>query len=373
MKSLKLKSIEWTLPDFLSGGTVTLYPYGLCIAGGALLALVLMVFLARKKGLRKGTASWFALLGIPLAVVFSRLFFFVARLDLFRGKGLDQITNLIGGGFLFFGAFAGLALAGWLTARITRQKTGAVLDAAAAPMALLVTAGRMGAALVQYVSKNRSKPIEIGRDILEWFDPELGNVFLTWDDPSPIQRFPFAVKDYYWSPSYPDEGWVFAIFFLEAVVAFAILLILLLRKTRRPGSKFLLFLTLYAGCQTVLESLRTDPVTLGFIKIDVLSLGFVKANQVLAVPAILTAASVALFRIPREQRKWWMFAVGYGVILLGCGIIAAMEFTVDNNGKIVFLRWMKNDLCYLTMALAALGMILSNCWLIRRSDSTPDL
>ena len=368
--TFEIRKIQWTLPDFLSGSTITLYPYGLCIAGGALLALILMAVLSRKKSLRQGTVSWFAVLGIPLAVVFSRLFFFVARLDLFRGQGLDRITDLTGGGYLFFGAFTGLILAGWLAARITCQKTGQVLDAAAAPTALVITAARIGAYVTEYVRYKKNgtmviKPIEIGRDILEWFDPEKGKVFLTWDDPSPLFKFPYAVKDNYGS-------WMFAVFFLEAVVALIIFTILLIRKTRRSGSKFLLFLMLYAGCQAVLETLRSDPVTLGFIKINVLSLGFVKANQVLAALTLLITVSIALFRVPRAERKWWMYAVGYGVVLLGCGVIAAMEFTVDDNKKILFLRWMKDDLCYAVDALAALGMMISTSWLIRRSDRYTD-
>ena len=43
-----------------------------------------------------------------------------------------------------------------------------------------------------------------------------------------------------------------------------------------------------------------------------------------------------------------------------------MEFALEE--KIRILLWMRMDLCYLVMALAAIGMIIAVCSIIRRSD-----
>ena len=62
-------------------GSLTLYPFGLLLAPLALGALALTAYNMRKAGLKKGTASWFALLAVPLCFVFARLGFSLLIID----------------------------------------------------------------------------------------------------------------------------------------------------------------------------------------------------------------------------------------------------------------------------------------------------
>ncbi len=349
--------------DVIRWGSFTIYPYGLCVAGGALLGLLIMLTAELRGRLKRGTVSWFAVLGIPLALFFSRAGFVLFSLDRFGETGLGGMLRMTDGGHMFFGALAGLGLAGWITARITHQNAGKVLDSTAVPAGVLIAAARMGEPLI------KGAYLGIGYDIEEWFLPDYELVFFSWEDPSLLYRFPFAVQGpYYSAGSY--EQWCFSIFFLEACAAVIIALILLLWRTKRPGTKAMMFPVMYAGCQAVLESMRCDAVLrLGFVKFDTLSLGFVKGNQLLTLPILLAAVTIALVRMPREKLRWWVPVYGYGSILLHCGVIMAMEFTRDM--KIEMLQWMRIDLIFIVMALAAFHMIVSTCIVIQRSDEGP--
>ena len=322
-------------------GPVTLYPYGLCLAVGAAVCLLWMLKTEKKGALPFGTVSRFAVWAIPLAVLFGRLGHFLVCLNWYLAKGPAAVFDFTAGGYMLYGAMAGVALAAWITAKRSRCAAGAVLDAAAVPAGLMVFAARMAEPLVG---------LGYGHNIEEWFDPWMQKTFISWEDPSPLYRFPFGLQDYY-------EDWNFGIFFLEALAALVIFILLVTRKTRRPGTKTLFFLVLYAGTQAVLESMRCDAV---------LRWGFVKVNQLMTLPVFLLVVTVSLRRIPCSLRTAWDAVLSYGGTLLGCGIIMAMEFALEQ--KINFLTWMRMDLCYLVMILAAVGMIFCAVRLIRKSD-----
>ena len=57
--------------------------------------------------------------------------------------------------------------------------------------------------------------------------------------------------------------------------------------------------------------------------------------------------------------------------LLACmGVILAMEFALEK--KILFLQWMRMDLCYLVMACASLGLILICARVWKRAYASPE-
>lgn len=89
--------------------------------------------------------------------------------------------------------------------------------------------------------------------------------------------------------------------------------------------------------------------------------------MLLALPILLAVVTIAIVRIPRGKLRWWVPVYGYGSVLINCGIIAAMEFTMDE--KIEILQWMRIDLIFIVMAQVAFLMILSTCRVIHESDS----
>ena len=154
-----------------------------------------------------------------------------------------------------------------------------------------------------------------------------------------------------------DELWRFPVFLLEAIAAVVFLILLLRIRTRRDGTKALLFLGLYAALQTFLESIRIDLE---------LRWGFVKINQLLALPAMALIIAICILRTPREERSFRRFAAPSAGILLCCGVIMAMEFALES--KIKFLTWMRMDLCWMVMLAAAVCMAVCACRLIMKTD-----
>ncbi len=326
-----------------SVGSLMVYTYGLCVAlalGGGFFWLHM-----RSRGmLKRGTVSFFALMALPLS-------FFAARLGIcLVSQGLylfqqDFFFHFSRGGYLLYGALAGWVLAAWLTTRLTRQSFSLLVDLFAAPWMLIVAVLRLAEGLVG---------CGYGRSIYDWFDPMLEQTFITWEDPSPLFRFPFGIQNYY-------GEWCWSIFLLEGF--FAILfLILLVRKGIPsphpipeesasenhpvPAGRFFLMLLLYAGAQTLLESLRADAIP---------RWGFVRVNQLLSGILVVLVLFVSTLRVLKAGQHFpW---VAWAGTFLSLGLILVMEFAVEQ--KISFLQWMKMDLCYLVLGAGSLGLILS--------------
>lgn len=322
-------------------GSLTVYAYGLTLALGTILALLLMAHLPRGKQLRPGALSWFALTGIPLALLSARLLYVLVSITWF----IDQEESYFAfthGGYMLYGAMAGLALAAFISGRITKEKPARFLDAAAAPFAFFVFTAR---------SAEYFAGVGLGEDIEAWFDPFMERTYFPTEDPSFFLRFPFGVKD-------PYGYWCFPVFLLEAAAALILFVILLRAAGRRDGTLALKFLALYAGLQTFLESLRVDLE---------LRWGFVKINQLMVLPALAVIIVCCILRTPKENRRASLFLPYIIGALLGCGVVMAMEFALEE--KIGFLTWMRSDLCWLMMGLGALLIALSAYRLICRTDT----
>lgn len=308
------------------------YPYGLCVAGAALLALALMQWTGKKQGLKNGTVSYLAVLAIPLGVLFARIGYALGRLDLMKTEGFTYFFQFQRGGFMLYGAAAGVLLAAFITAQATHQRFASILDAAAAPAVLLIALCRLAESLV---GLGYGEPIEM------WFDPfnEFNMSVIAWEDPSILYRFPFALKTRY--------GWRFGIFLLEALAALGIFWALLTRKRRAPGGRAALAALLYAGCQVLLESMRRDAVV---------TWGFVKVSQLFSALTVAAVLLICCLRLPRRERTTLRIGGAWAAALLCVGVVIAMEFALQQ--KIGFLKWMRMDMCYGVMLLACLGLVL---------------
>lgn len=313
-------------------GGLTVYPYGLALACAALVCLFWMRRIFRAQHLSLETYSLFAALSVPFGVFFARIFYVVATLPSFRQKGLVAILDLPSGGFMLYGAMFGIVLAAVFSAFFHKESPLDILDAAAAPAALLIAFSRMAEGLIGQ---------GYGMYIVDWFDPETALSSISVQNYGWLQRFPFAIQDMY-------EEWAWAVFMLEALAAIIICVGILFSRRRRSGDRALLMVIWYAALQLTLESLRQDAV---------LRLGFVRISQLLS--AVLLAfllawmQAVSVKNIRRALTAWVSYLAMLGVIIL-------MEFAVEK--KIAFLQWMHADLCYLCIACAsvATGFILMN-------------
>ncbi len=306
------------------------YPYGLSIALAAGLGFLLMYAQAEKAGIKNDSVSYFALFALALCPLLARAGWCLASFGWVSQQEALFFFHFTRGGFMFYGALAGCLLAAWLTAKVTKQGVGVILDAAAAPAALTLCLSRLAENLVHQ---------GFGRNIYDWFDPWMEQSMISLEEPDFFFRFPFGMVDRY-------GEWNWNIACLEAIAALVILVICLRVKSRRSGAKFCLGSLCYAAFQVSLESMRQDAV---------LRWGFVRVNQILS-GVVIVLVMVCCMRLAAGKpnaRKQFLCAL-FGTLPL-MGVAMAMEFALEK--KIGFLTWMRMDVCYVVMVLSCLMMV----------------
>ena len=333
-------------------GPTTLYPFGLLMAPLVIGALALTAVHMRNAGLKKETASWFALLAVPLCFALARAGFCLFVVDQMIGnEDFGMIFRLREGGFLLWGALAGGLLAAWLTGKATGQRSGRIADSALVSACLLIAAGRIICGLI-------FKDQGIGFSLEEWFntdwlDPEeseFANRFSLFalEDHRFFERFPFAVTNYY-------GDWCWAIFVPEAL--WACVMAWITGRTRaKEGGRTVLFILLYSCGQILWEAmLRGEVLHLPW-------LGFVRANQVLCAIAIVIASCVCLARLEKGTRGREAL-YGFGQIVPAMLIVAAMEFAAFEK-KISLIESWPADACHLLTAAGCLwaGLAAGRVW-----------
>lgn len=323
-------------------GFLRLQPFGLIFAA-LLIPFFCLVFLEmRKHGLKNGTASWFALLAVPLCFVLSRLGYCVLIVDRLIGHAdFGFIFRPWEGGFLLWGALAGLLLAAKFSGRITGQSGAWIADSAVVPACLMIAALRLLCGLL-------FRDFGIGFRLDYWFDPEETDYAFRYslfplEDWSFFERFPFAVTNYY-------ENWCWAVYVLQALWA-GIIAFPVSRTKAAPGGRTAWFLVLYSCGSIVLESMLHS----GEI-IHLPWLGFVKANQILCAVALACVLAACLRRRWTEL-GWKTVAAVLCQFFAAVGIIIVMEFTAFEK-KIEMLEWLPADACHLVIAASCLWIAL---------------
>lgn len=323
---------------------LTVHAYGLCAATAALLLLVPMGLLCRRRGLPAGTTRVFGILGIILGVMGARtaycLFNLPAFLETYENPWL--MLCFFDGGMAMPGLLVGLTLAAVLTARLMKVRPGTLLDVMCVPMGLMLAALRFG---------ERFTDLGVGKAVEEgWFTAAALWLFQQ-------SRMGVAME-------YRLNVWAYEAAAGIALFAATLLAYLWLRGRReaRPGDTALCFFSMYGASQTLLESMRDD----GHMMIV-----FLRVGQVAAALCVLIACGIWLARYARI-RGWaggrvWL-TVG-GMVLYVAGV-ALLEFSLD--GRLTFgAPSLARDyglmaaLCAMAAALACSLMITINRRLCR--------
>lgn len=325
-------------------GALKIYPFGLFFAILLIPFFAGVAYLMKKNGLKSGTASWFAVLAVPLCFVLARLGFCLFSIDQIFGSGdYASIFRVSEGGFLLWGAIAGALLAAKFAGRATRQSGGAVADSMIIPACLLIVAIRLLCGLL-------FKGFGLGLPLDYWFDPEETDFayrYSVWplEDYSFFERFPFAGLSFY-------DYWCWAVFVPQAIWAGVMAFLLSRVKDMAPGGKTAKFVILHSCGTIVLESMLY-----GGEIVHLPWLAFVKANQILCAVALLAVILVCLRRLPKENRGKAALVV-FPQFLIAIGVIILLEFAAFEK-KIPEIEWLPADACHLLMALACLWISLA--------------
>ena len=246
--------------------------YGLLIALGVLLAVLLAARREKRLGLEGDTALNIALVCVPAALVCARIYYVLFSWDYYAARPAD-ILNIRQGGMAIYGGVIGGLLAGYIYCRKKRILFAVGLDLAAPSIALGQAIGRWGNFLN-----------------MEAYGAAVKNPAL--------QFFPVAVQ--------VQGAWHYAAFFYESLWCALIVLFVLFAERRRfferSGDIFASYIFLYGIERAVVEGLRTDSLMLGPVRI----------SQAVSLLAVLAAVMLLALR----RRKWpALLPVAWAVLL----------------------------------------------------------
>ena len=306
---------------------MTYHLFGIYLAAGGALTLLLMALTSRKLALPRGSVALFGAVGLPLAFLCARLVYCLADIGYYTVTIAQPVRMLYfwDGGYSLFGACLGLALAALITARFTKGSFGALADSLFSFLWAFVILERLGEAHTL---------LGLGREVqTEWMR----------------EMAFFAVED--------SSGYLcHAVYRYEAVIALIGLIISLAlvfgKKTRAwpKGDLALIAISFYGCAQVVLESMRDDGHMVW---------GFIRANQLFAV--FLPVAALVVFTVRGIKQKGKItkepiFCWVLGAAAIALGIIK--EFDVDTSTNL----WIDYGVMSLALVLMFVSVCLAHAW-----------
>lgn len=279
--------METTLP-FIG---ITLYPFGLFVALGALSGCLMLLWLSRKDKPLGDAAVLTMVLAFPLGLVLSRALYCASDINFRLVASFRNALDVSTGGFSLFGLLLGIFLSALLAARIMRVSKLRLMDLLPPAIMLFILFERIGE---QFTSLGISRPLVTGL---------LDNTFL-------------ALNDTY--------GAYLKTWLLEAVAA-AVLIPVLLRDLKRQngaGSTLLLWMLLFGATQTVMESLRYD----GHMRFS-----FIGLQQVLAFVLFAGAVIAACVRSMKTPHSKALPIITLVILALVFAGLIGLEFLIDRS------------------------------------------
>jgi len=256
-----------------------IYWYGIAIASAVLLGVITAALREKKAGVPKDSAIDFALICMPAAVVFARLYYVAFEWEQYASNPIS-VFDIRSGGLAIYGGLIGGALAAIIVVKWKKVRYGKLADLVAPSLALGQGIGRWG----------------------NFFNQEAFGRIITderW------QFFPAGV--------YIDrlQEWHMAAFFYESVWCIFIWLLLeiLVRRgafdNKRPGDVFAWYGVLYCVERPVVEGLRTDSLYWGSVRVS-------QAASLIAMAVVL----VWFFLRVKENRKKAALPFGAAAVFL---------------------------------------------------------
>lgn len=213
--------------------------YGIIIASGIVLGVVVAVFQARAKGYTSEIIFDMMIAALPLSIIGARIYYVAFEWEYFS-QHPEQIIAVWNGGIAIIGAIIGAVFGAWLVARINKFPFGRLLDFGAPGLILGQAIGRWG----------------------NFINQEAFGTAVT--DPS-MQFFPFAVyvEDVYAGTEH-FSGWYHATFFYESMWNLGIFVLLLwfAKRNKYDGNVFALYLVGYGAGRLWIEGMRVQTLQL---------------------------------------------------------------------------------------------------------------
>ena len=262
----------------------SIHYYGILIALGALLGVLLAMKREKWLNLPKDVTLDLAIICIPIAIVCARLYYVIFQWSAYKDN-LLSIFDLRGGGLAIYGGIIGGLASGFFVAWHKKLKYSVLADLAAPSIALGQAIGRWG----------------------NFFNQEAYGIAI--ENPA-LRFFPVGVF------IQGDGLWHFATFFYESLWCLLIAAALVMgqkkRLFRRDGDCLLAYVFLYALERAAVEGLRTDSLYWGPVRV----------SQLLSLVAFTAVACVFARRGggPKWLRCLAPACCAAAMILVGLGL-----------------------------------------------------
>lgn len=246
----------------LFGTGIDIHWYGVIIACGLLLGVILGVLEAKRRGYRAEMVLDFMLIAIPICIICARLYYVVFEWQHYAANPIS-ILYIWNGGLAIYGAVIGGVIAAFIFFSWTRVRVGTMLDVAAPSLIIAQAIGRWG----NFVNQEA-----------------YGNLITNpkW------QWFPAAVQI-----EAQGNQWFQATFFYESAWNVIVFIVLMLtrKKVKVRGGVFALYLAGYGLGRLFIEGLRSDSLYWGPFRV----------SQVLSAVLIIAAVLYLVIMSRRKQ------------------------------------------------------------------------
>lgn len=250
-------------------GPISIYWYGVIIAAGVILALILANREGKRLDLPKDTFTDLLMWAVPFALIGARAYYVIFEWDAYKHNPV-KVFAIWEGGIAIHGALIGAVATAVVFARLKGLSFWKLADIAAPSVLLGQAIGRWGNFMNQ---EAHGGPVT--REFLEGL----------------------MLPDFIINQMYIDGTYYHPTFLYESLWSLAgvIVLLLLRRVNLRRGEMFLTYVIWYSFGRFFVEGLRTDSLMLGDTSI--------RMAQVVSIAAIVVAVLLIIIRRQRGYAK----------------------------------------------------------------------
>lgn len=250
-------------------GPISIYWYGVIIAAGVILALILANREGKRLDLPKDTFTDLLMWAVPFALIGARAYYVIFEWDAYKYNPV-KVFAIWEGGIAIHGALIGAVATAVVFARLKGLSFWKLADIAAPSVLLGQAIGRWGNFMNQ---EAHGGPVT--REFLEGL----------------------MLPDFIINQMYIDGTYYHPTFLYESLWSLAgvIVLLLLRRVNLRRGEMFLTYVIWYSFGRFFVEGLRTDSLMLGDTSI--------RMAQVVSIAAIAVAVLLIIIRRQRGYAK----------------------------------------------------------------------
>lgn len=213
--------------------------YGILIASGMLIGILIAKYTCKIKNVNYDYLMNTVLIALPLAILGARLYYVLFEFSYYKDH-INQILNTRQGGLAIHGGVIFAFISSYIYIKYKRLNFLEMADVAVPSIILAQSIGRWGNFMNQEAHGG-----EVSYNFISHF-------------PAFIQNGMY-IHGIYYNPTFLYESiWNFCIF---------VILIMLLKKTKKTGLTFFSYIGLYSVGRFFIEGLRTDSLMLGPLRI----------------------------------------------------------------------------------------------------------